>query len=351
MPIEMHPVAANRIFRLSVVTASALLLSQTVNWSISFVTPVLLSMLLALPLPGLKLKQGLIFILALIIPIWATTWFLLPVLTHQPLAGMLLLIAACFWCFYYSASGGSPILGAFLTMGLAIVAAVGSDSVDAVIAVNKAVSLNAVIAVGILWLALGLWPDKPADAAQTARPETEAPSRGEATRSAWRSTAIVLPVIVFFLFYSGSASYLVVMIKVASMGQQAENDKTREVGKSLLMSTVIGGITAVIIWNVLSIWPSLTMLILLVVLAGLIMGRRIFQGQGMAPGAGMWSYAFLTMLVIIVPAVSDGAFGDAAAVKFFDRILMLGWATLYGVAAVYVFDTFWRGKAVQTLVE
>jgi len=346
----MHPIAARRIFRLALVTAFALLLSQTVNWSLSYITPVLLSMLLALPLPGLRLKQGLIFVLALVIPIWLTSWFLLPVLTHQPMVGMLLLIAGCFWCFYYSSSGGSPILGAFLTMGLAIVAAVGSDSIDAVIAVNKALTLNAVIAIGLLWLAFVLIPEKPLEASQKAKPKVEPPSRQEAIRSAWRSTAIVLPVIVFFLFYTGSASYLVVMIKVASMGQQAENDKTKAVGKSLLMSTLIGGICAIIIWNVMSAWPSMLMLILMVTLGGLLMGRKIFQGQGMAAGAGIWSYAFLTMLVIIVPAVLDGAGGDAAGAKFFDRIAMMGWATLYGVAAVYVFDAFWRGKEPQTSV-
>ena len=349
MPIEMHPVAARRIFRLAIVTTFALWLSQTFNWSVSFITPVLLSMLLALPLPGLRLKQALIFVLALVIPIWCTTWLLLPLLTHQPMVGILLLVAACFWCFYYSASGGSPILGAFLTMGLAIVTAVGSDSIDAVIAVNKALTLNAVISIGIMWLAFVLIPEKPQEEGPKARPEVEPPSRQESIRSAWRSTAIVLPVIVFFLFYAGSASYLVVMIKVASMGQQAENDKTKAVGKSLLMSTFIGGVGAVIMWNVMSAWPSLTMLVLLVLLGGLIMGRKIFQGQGMGAGAGTWSYAFLTMLVIILPALLDGAGGGAAGAKFFDRIAMLTWATLYGVAAVYVFDAFWRGKEAQTV--
>jgi len=142
MPIEMHPVAARRIFRLVLVTTFSLWVSQAMNWGASFIVPVLLSMLLAIPLPGLKLKQGLIFILALVIPIWFSTWFLLPVLTYQPMVGMLLLIAACFWAFYYSASGGSPILGAFLTMGLAIVAAVGSDSIDSVIAIDKALTFN-----------------------------------------------------------------------------------------------------------------------------------------------------------------------------------------------------------------
>ena len=351
MPIEMHPVAARRIFRLVLITSFALWLSQTVNWSVSFITPVLLSMLLAIPLPGVKFKQGLIFVLALVIPIWGATWLLLPVLTYYPIVGMLLLIAGCFWAFYYSASGGSPVLGAFLTMGLAIVAAVGSDSIDSVIMVDKALTLNAVIAVIILWLAHRLLPDKPVEGSPKAKPQAEKPSRDEAIRSAWRSTAIVLPVIVFFLFYAGSSSYLVVMIKVASMGQQAENDMTKAVGKSLLMSTFIGGVGAVIIWNIMSTWPSLINLVLLVTIAGLLMGRKIFQGLGMAASAGTWSYAFLTMLVIIVPAVMDGAGGDAAGAKFFDRIAMLSWATIYGVVAVYVFDAFWRGKAPQAATD
>lgn len=348
MPIEMHPVAARRIFRLVFVTAFALWISQAVNWSASFILPVLLSMLLAIPLPGLSLKQGLIFILALVIPIWLSTWFLLPVLTYQPLVGMLLLIAGCFWAFYYSASGGSPILGAFLTMGLAIVAAVGSDSIDSVIAVDKALTFNAIIAIALLWLAHALLPDKPMESGSKAKPKAEKPSRDDAIRSAWRSTVIVLPVIVFFLLYAGSSSYLVVMIKVASMGQQAENDETKQVGKSLLLSTFIGGVGAVIIWTLMSIWPSLINLVLLVVLAGLVMGRKVFQGQGMTVDAGTWSYAFMTMLVIIVPALMDGAGGDAAGVKFYDRIAMLAWATLYGVAAVYVFDAFWHKKAPRT---
>jgi hypothetical protein len=233
-------------------------------------------------------------------------------------------------------------------MGLAIVAAVGSDSIDAVLAINQAVTLNGVIAIGVLWLAYALFPDKVSEVSQKAPAKAEPPSRQEAVRSAWRSTAIVLPIIVFFLLYSGSSSYLVVMIKVASMGQQAENDKTKAAGKSLLMSTLIGGIGAVIMWNAMSIWPSLVNLVLLVILGGLVMGRRIFQGQGMAAGADMWSYAFMTMLVIILPAVMDGAAGDAAGAKFFDRIAMLAWATLYAVAAVSVFDAFWHRKAPQT---
>jgi len=344
----MHPVAARRIFRLALMTAFGLWLSQTVNWGVAFMTPVLLSVLLALPLPAPSLKQCLVLLFALLMPIWSMTWFLLPVLTHQPLAGMLLLMLACFWAFYYSASGGSPVMGALLTIGLAIVAAIGSVSVDLVIAVDQAMTINAVIAIGLFWLAYVLFPDRQLDGGKKAAPKAEPPPRQLAIRSAWRSTAIVLPIVVFFLFYAGSSSYLLVMIKVASMGQQAGNDQTRAAGKTLLMSTLVGGIGAVVMWAVMSAWPSLLNLVLLVALGGLVMGRRIFHGQGMAAGADMWSYAFMTMLVIILPSVMDGMGGSAAGGKFLDRISMVAWTTLYAVAAVSVFDAFWRKKTPET---
>jgi len=332
-------------------TAFGLWLSQAVNWGVAFITPVLLSVLLALPLPAPNLKQCFIFLFALLLPIWLMSWLLLPLLTHQPLVGMLLLMLACFWAFYYSASGGSPVMGSFLTMGLALVAAIGSVSVDLLIAIDQAMSINAVIAIGLFWLAYVLFPDRSLDGDRPAVHKANPPSRQQAMRSAWRSTAIVLPVVVFFLFYAGSASYLLVMIKVASMGQQAEDDQTRAAGKSLLMSTLVGGIGAVIMWAVMSAWPSLLNLVLLTVLGGLVMGRRIFHGQGMAAGAGMWSYAFMTMLVIILPTVMDGIGGSAAGAKFLDRMSMVALTTLYAVAAVSVFHAFWREKPLETATD
>ena len=347
----MDPVAARRIIRLGFGTALAMLVSQVFSWDIAFITPVLLCFLLSVPMKAPGLKGGLAFLMALLAGVWLTTWLILPFLTYQSGVGVLLLIAACFWSFYYSASGGSPVMGGFLTLGLAVVAAVGSDSIQQLLTINKALSLNAFLAVAFLWIAHALFPDVPVEAAAPKRPPAEKPSRQDAIRSAWRSTAVVLPVILFFLLYAGSSSYMAVMIKVASMGQQAAADKAREAGKALLASTVIGGIGAVIMWNLLDIWPSLIIYVLLTALGGLIMGRKIFEGQGMHAGAGVWSYAYLTMLVIIAPSLMDSPGGDAAGAKFYDRLAMMFWATVYATAAVSVFDAFWRSKAPQTVVE
>jgi len=343
----LHPVAARRIFRLAFGTAAALWFSQVVAWNVSFIMPVLVSFLLAVPIPAPSLKKGIIFVLALALPAYGAL-LVLPMLDNYRLAGILILIAACFWSFYYSAKGGSPVLGAFLTMGLALLTAVGSDSIDALLMVIQALVINAMIAMLFVWLAHAFFPDPPRPANMAPRSAPPVPKRAIAIWSAWRSTVIVFPVMLFFLLYQGSASYLVVMIKVASMGQQVENDLTRAAGKSLLMSTVIGGIGAIIMWQLLSIWPSLVLYTLLVALGGLIMGRRIFSGLAMHPQAGTWSYAFLTMIVLIAPAVLDGPVGASASAGFYSRLSMLFAATLYSVLAVTVFDAFYSMKQQDT---
>jgi hypothetical protein len=340
----MHPVAANRILRLGFGTAFALWVSQVLSWDLSFIMPVLVSLLLSIPMSAPSLKQGIIFILALALPAYGVLLLQLALENYHAVA-VFLLIAVCFWSFYYSAKGGSPVLGAFLTMGLALLAAVGSDSIDLQLMVTKALVINAVLAIPFVWLAHAFFPDPPRPANQGPRPSPPTPDRSMAIWSAWRSTVIVFPVMFFFLLYQGSASYLVVMIKVASMGQQVENNKTSAVGKSLLLSTIYGGIGATIMWQLLSIWPSLILYTLLIALGGLIMGRRVFAGLAMHPQAGTWSYAFLTMIVLIAPAVMDSQGGDSATVSFYSRMGMMFAATLYSVLAVKVFDAFRPMKA------
>ena len=130
------------------------------------------------------------------------------------------------------------------------------------------------------------------------------------------------------------------MIKVASMGQQATNENARLAGRSLVMSTLIGGAGAIIGWQVLSIAPTLPVYTLVIAIAALLMGRRIFSGPGMHPEGATWSYALLTMIVILAPAVMDSAGGGPAGVKFWDRLIMFGGTTVYAVATVYIFDAF-----------
>jgi len=186
-------------------------------------------------------------------------------------------------------------------------------------------------------------PDLPPDGTtpQMKPPQPERPPPAVAGRNALRALAVTLPMALLFLFMSGSPSYTVVMIKVATMGQQATADHSKAMATSLISSTLWGGLAALIAWQVLSIWPSLLMYTLLVGLAGLVFGRWIFKGPAIHPRLQMAQYAYLTMIVILAPAVLDGITSSGAGAAFWSRGLLIMLTAIYGTVAVRVFDAFW----------
>ena len=337
-----HPLAARRILRLALGTALSLWFSQAAAWQFSFIAPVLTMMILALPLPPLGIRKGIAFIIALLLPMVAGM-ALLPFLWYTRWAGILLVGLALFSSFLYSARGGSPVLGNFMTIGLTLVVTIGSVSPDLMITLVKSLGICAVAGLAFVWLAHLLLPDPPPDPSHPVLKPPQPPQRGpaEARRLALRSLFVVFPIALVFMFISGSASYAVVMIKVASLGQQATAGRSLEMGRSLLESTFWGGLAAIIGWYTLSIWPSLILYTLLVALAGLYFGRGIFQGPAVGPKFSMWSYAFLTMLVILAPAVLDSPVSSDADAAFWSRLWLIVLVAVYGTVAVRVFDAFW----------
>ena len=341
-------IASVRILRMAFATGICMFVSQVGNWQLSFVAPVFTMFILALPLPALKIASAIKFILVFVLSIYAAL-LLLPVIVHYRMAGLLLVALALFLSFYYTARGGSPILGAFTTIGITLVTAVGSVSIDAVLGLIGGLNIGIVVGILFVWVGHALLPDslappaKPAPA--KAAPAATKPDDAIARKSAFRSLLIVLPILIWFLLSSASTSYVVVMIKVASMGQQASLDNTRQAAKSLLISTVLGGAAAIVGWQILSIHTSLLLYALLIVLCGLVFGPRIFKGPGMHPAGATWSYGYLTMIIILAPAVLDGQSGSSADSAFWTRLLMLMGASLYGILAVFVFDQFSKSTA------
>ena len=148
----MHPAAARRILRLALGTGLCLAFSQVVNWPLSFVAPVLTMFILALPLPPPGLRKGIVFVLALLAPTLLGAYALLPFLTHMRGIGILLVGLGLFFTFYYTARGGQPVLGTFMTMGLTLVTTIGSVSSELLILLVQ--SLGVCAAVGIVFAML-----------------------------------------------------------------------------------------------------------------------------------------------------------------------------------------------------
>lgn len=339
-------IANRRILRLALGTALSMAFSQVINWPLSFVAAVFTLFILAVPLPAPTLKSGLKFTLALVLPAYAGM-LLIPFMEHARWAGILLVTLALFGSFYYSARGGSPVMGMFMTLGITMVVTVGSVSADAMLMVVNGLAVGAAAGITFVAIAHALLPDLPppqsADTDKKPAPPAPPPkpSGQLARKNALRSLAVVLPLVLIFLFISSSTSYVVVMIKVASMGQQVSSESSRAMGREQIESTLLGGMGATIAFWVMSIHPSLLMFCLIIALACLIYGRRIFQGPGMHPRGGTWSYALLTMVIILTPAVTNTQETGDAGAAFYTRLMLFIIIAIYGTIAVAVFDSFW----------
>jgi hypothetical protein len=341
-----HPVAARRILRLALGSGLCLAVTQAFAWPLAFIAPVLTLMLLSLPLPAPSVRQGIAVVLALVLPMIASL-ALLPFLSETRWAGILLLALALFFTFLYTARGGKPILGATMTVGLTLVVTIGSVSPELLALLVPAMGFNALAGVFFVWVAHLLLPDRTSDRARLQPPPAAAPlSPRAAARSALRSLAIVLPLALVFLFSSASTAYTPVMIKVASLGQQASADHSARMGRSLFMATLWGGVAAAAVWSLLRIWPGLVPYTLAVALAALLLGRRIFSGRGLAPEHDVGSYALLTLLILLGPSVGDPVFGGGLG--FLTRLGLFLLIAVYGTVAVAVFDAFWPERQEAT---
>jgi hypothetical protein len=345
-------IASRRILRLALGTALSMGFSQLFGWPLSFIAAVFTMFLLAVPLPAPTLKSGMKFVLALVIPAYAGM-LLVPILLHARWAGVLLVVLALFGSFYYTSRGGSSIMGMFMTLGVTMVVTVGSVSADIMLMVVNGIAVGAAAGITFVAIAHALLPDIPlpatTDTAKRPAPPPR-PSKLSARRNALRSLTVVLPLVMIFLFISSSISYIVVMIKVASMGQQASLQVSRGMGREQLESTLWGGLGAIIAFQIMSINSSLVIFCLLIALGGLLYGPRIFQATGTHPKAGMWSYAYLTMIIVLTPAVTNAQESGDAAAAFYTRLGLFVIIAIYGTISVAVFDAFWPGKVKQIVV-
>lgn len=338
-------IANRRILRLAFGTSMAMAFSQIISWPLSYMTAVVTMFLLATPLFPPTWRNAVKVVAALVVPCYLGI-LLLPLLMYARWTGVILIILCLFGSFYYSARGGSPIMSMFMTIAITLVVTVGSVSAKAMVMVVDGVTICAVAGMSFFIFAHALLPDYPASTGPGAKPPPAPPkpSRRDAQRNAFRSLAVMLPLVMIFLFIDSSTSYVVIMIKVASMGQQANAEVSRAMGRQQLQSTLWGGIGAILGYLVVNIWPSLLMFCLLIAIGALVYGRGIFQGRTMHPNQAVWSYALLTMIIILTPAVANG--GDVTS-AFWSRLMLFVVIALYGTIAVAVFDTFWHKKKTK----
>lgn len=323
---------AQRALRLASGTALCLALSFGLDLPLPFVSPVLAVLLLATLNRPLPLKAALILALAAALTT-GVGLLLVPVLKYYPLTGVLLIAACLFLAFRFGLRGGNNLIVTFLVIGLTMISSAGvADSGLAAMVIGALVKglLLAVLAVAMShWL----FPE-PSDAP----PSPVAPllPAAEVGRVALRATLIVLPT--FLLVLVDPASYLPIVLKAVSLGQQSSTTNTRHAGRELLGSTLLGGALAVLFWCALSLFVHLWMFFLWMLLFGLWLARKLYGLSTTQSSPGFWLNTFITLIILLGQSVQDSLAGKDVYTAFVVRMVLFIGVTLYACLMMHLLD-------------
>ena len=320
-----------RILRYAVGSTLAMAFAMGFAWQLSFLTPVLALSFLATPAPRPTLKAGIVFVTVIAVACMAgllLSRYLLPYpLVFIPFTGLLLLRL-----FYAKSGGASPLLITWLMIAILLIPLMAMQSPALAVGVAGGIVFGAAMTVLVVWLAYGIFPDPAGPQNEPVAPApAPAPTKTERLRDSILSTVVVLPVLIMFYSFEFVGS-LLVLIFIALLSMQPSFAKNFEAGFALIIGNVVGGLAAIVFYNLLVVVPEFVFLIVLTLLAGLIFGSRVFSGKKTAPLYGM---AFSTVLLVIGSTPSST--GDAGA-KVYTRIVQIMLAVGYVVVAFGVIE-------------
>ncbi|MHC8354085.1 DUF2955 domain-containing protein [Pseudomonas sp. LB3P81] len=330
MPIKRTP-RAQRALRLATGTALCLAASFGLGLPIPFIAPVLALLLLASVNRPLPFKAG----LALAVVAMLTTavgLLLIPILRYYPVSGVLLIGVSLFLVFRFGLRGGNNLIVTFLVIGLTMISSAGVAEFDLAAMVIGALVKGLLLAVMVVTVSHWLFPD-PANVPSP--PAASLLPAEEVSRVALRATLIVLPA--FLLALIDPASYLPIILKAVSLGQQS-SITARNAGRELVGSTLLGGALAVLFWCALSLFVHLWMFFLWMLLFGLILARKLYALSPTRLSPGFWLNSLITMIILLGQSVQDSLAGKDVYTAFVVRMGLFILVTLYACLMVYLLD-------------
>ena len=322
----MMPIGAKRVFRLSLTVALSLAVSYGMGNTLAFIAPLFAFMLGAAPKPpmGPKGLVGLILVLFLIL---STGLLLIPLLTYYPMMALMLVLLGLYFANYLSLNKGKGAVGAFLTVGITLISAMGLMGHALAMMVISALLLNIMIAVICQWVIYPLFPENEL-------PPTPPPAP-EPLQSSWlalRATLIVFPSYLLVLY--NPAAYAPIIMKSVALGQQTSETEVRHAGRELVGSTCMAGVMAILFWFCLKLAPNLWMYFLWTLAFSMYFIAKFYAVIPSRFSQSFWQNVMVTLFIFVGPAVDDTANGkdpykaSAVRIGLFIGVTLYAWGML-----------------------
>jgi uncharacterized membrane protein YccC len=301
--------------------------AEMLDWELSFLITVLLVQLLTSPggAPGLRRGIATVTILGLTTAAAAT---LSTLLVDMPGLFAIVLGLVLFLAFVLQRSGRSPALGSLLLVAFGFLPVVAVQAPELVPAVAFYLVRSSAIAVLWAWLLQALLPDPETAASRAPTSQSAAALPGGVVRTALTDTVVLLPVLLLAMTLEVPAA-LVIVLTVTAVLTQHTIAGGRQVALGLLVGNLVGGVTAVVAYQLLSAVPTLGFLTALLLLVSLVYARLITGGAALTP-------LFVTALItfVIVFGMGVAPFLDEPGATLAVRLRNLAIACVYAFGAL-----------------
>jgi hypothetical protein len=331
--IAALPLGTRRCFRLSLAAGIATFIAFGFGLMLGHLLIVLTLALLSSPAPppGAKGAAALIGILGLT----SLVGLLLgPVLIYVPMAGVLMALSVVGLASTIGQRPGGALIAMLMIMGATIVAVLAVQSSGLAVALLLTMMGQIAGAIAIGHMVHAVFPEDGA-AAPASAPAAPV-STSEPGWIALRSTLIMAPA--FIAALANPAIYLMTLMKGTMLTQQADSTSARTMGRELVGSTAAGGVAALGLWWLLSLWPSIVLLVLGMMLLVLLLARPMYGVVGSRFPATWWNGVMVTAIILVGPSVTDSSGSDDIETQLLTRTATFLALAIYATLSVHAFD-------------
>ncbi len=316
-----------------------MVVTSLMNYPLAYLTTVLALGYIAPGTKPLTFKQGVSFLIALIVINLITVLFS-AIFIDYPLVLMPLLCLGILWLYYTDKLPMMVKVFAIISVFVIPLLSLESNELSGFIAVS--LIFNAFMAIILTQLVFRVFPWSAADEVFVkAKQKAVKQSENERFRYALNILLIVLPVLIlFFAFKLFSSLIVLIFIGILSMSPVLANAK---VGTIMIVANILGGIFAIVAYKLLVMVPLLSFMLLLTLIVGFLFGRRLFSKHKFAP---IFGTAFSTFLLILGSVTSSD---DAAGEAVWSRVVQIAIAVIYVVIAFGLVNHFSTSKKEKTV--
>lgn len=324
-----------RVTRYVVGVVVACGLAFGIGWGLSFIFPVFLAKFLAdFPVSNRERFQQLLLAMVLTVLIGLSVSM---GVTNYPVILLLLVGLLMFYAYYLFLDPQWNFFATILLIAVLLLPYLGITNSGLAIYVGVGLIFSGVLAVIAFAVLHWLFPEEEQqhDSA-TASPDLL--SQEQRVQEAIKALIVAYPVVVYFYYFQINGAILT-MVFIGILSLQITTVKSIKISVFLLLTNGVGGLLALVLYELMVTTPEFLFLLALLTLVSLVIGARIYQQPEKAP---IWAGVMSAMLVVLGGVISsDSKFIE---VSFYARITQIILASAYMILASLLFD-LWRSRS------